>query len=68
MLTKADVEARLKIAGAYWIANADDQHEIWLTHWGWSFWVPIAAPGATMYEEDLVEIEQEICASKPPTP
>jgi len=65
LLTKAQVEARLLALGAYWAANMDDVHELWITRWGFSIWVPIAAPNADMYEEDLREIEAEIIRSKP---
>lgn len=68
MVPKATVEARLKRAGAFWLCDADDQHEIWGTPWGFEVWVPIAGPLRGMYEEDLAEIEADIVGSRPRSP
>ena len=65
-MSKAEVEARLILVGAFWLTTMDDQYEVWGTAWGFHLWVPIASPTAAMYEEDVAEIEEEIVRSKGP--
>ena len=65
LLTKAEAEARLERLGARWMSDLDDFHSFWLTAWGFSFCVPLAGPSRGMYEDDLMEVEAEILASKP---
>ncbi len=63
-VSKDEVEARLKGLGAFWATNVDDQHAVWMLPNGFQIWVPLVAPDATMYEDDLIEIEEEIRAAK----
>lgn len=65
MLTKEEVEERLKAAGAFWLCDADDLHEVWATAWGFETWVPTAGPFRGLVEEDLAEIVADIEASRP---
>lgn len=56
-MTKAEIEARLRAAGAYYAGEMDDLHEIWITNSGVSFTVRCAGPFGTVDPEDLAEIE-----------
>lgn len=64
-MTKGEIEARLRAAGAFYAADADDLHEMWATPWGFVIWVPMAGPFGELDEADLLEIEQEIRDSRP---
>ncbi len=66
LLSKHEVEARLKALGAFYLTDADDLHEIWGTTWGFHIWVPMAGPFGGLHEADLIEIEDDIRRSKPP--
>ena len=69
LLSKHEVEARLKALGAFYVTDADDVHEVWGTAWGFHIWVPIAGPFAgRLHEDDLIEIEDELRRSKPRFP
>lgn len=65
MLPKAEVEARLMRLGAFWSSDVDEVHQLWVTGWGFEIQVPIAGPMRGMYEDDLIEIEQDIINSRP---
>lgn len=66
MPTKQEVEARLRRLGAFYVADMDDLHELWVTAWGHCVFVPLAGPNRTdLDEEDVLEIEGGIRASKP---
>jgi hypothetical protein len=64
-VSKAEIEARLRAAGAMYAADLDDLHELWVTAWGFEITVRCAGPFGTLDEEDLVEIELEIRVSRP---
>lgn len=64
-MTKAEIEARLQAAGAFYLSDADDLHEIWGTTWGFVVWVPMAGPFGSLDEETFLKIEFDILRSKP---
>jgi hypothetical protein len=64
-VTKAEIERRLKAAGAYYLCDLDDLHEVWVTYWGMEFTVRCAGPYGTLDEKDLLAIEFDILSSKP---
>lgn len=62
---KDAIEARLRAAGAFYLCDLDDLHEVWCTPWGFEITVRCAGPFGTLEEADLVEIEQAIRDSRP---
>ncbi len=64
-MTKDEIERRLRAAGAMYMADLDDLHELWCTPWGFQITVRCAGPYGNLDEEDLAEIEAEIRASRP---
>jgi len=68
LLSKRQVEERLKALGAFYVMDVDDVHEVWATVWGFHVWVPIAGPWGGLDEDDMLEIEDDIRRSKPKWP
>jgi hypothetical protein len=64
-VTKDEIEARLRAAGAFYTSDVDDLHELWATPWGFEIWVPMAGPFGQLDEEDVLEIEESIRSSRP---
>ena len=67
-MKKEEIDARLRATGAFYVADMDDAHELWATSWGFEVWVPVAGPFGDIDEQDLLEIIDEILASKPGGP
>ncbi len=66
LLSKVEIEARLRGLGCYYGADMDDRHELWITPWGLGFWIPIAGPMAPGLDVDhWEEIEADILRTKP---
>lgn len=65
-MTKQEIAERLRAAGAFYVMDVDDLHELWITPWSFEIWVPVAGPFGQIDEADLLEIEAEIIASRPP--
>lgn len=66
MLSKAEIEARLKSLGCTYLLDADDLHEVWMTLWGDTFWIPMAGPHCPGLDADhWADIEADIERSRP---
>ena len=64
-MTKSEITRRLTSAGAYYLCDLDDVHELWVTNWGLEFTVRCAGPHGSIDEDDLLAIEFDILSSKP---
>lgn len=64
-MTKAQIEARLQAAGAFYVFDLDDLHEVWATPWGFTITVRCAGPFGALDEDDLQAIVDDILASRP---
>lgn len=66
-MKKHEIEAKLRAAGAFYLMDADDLHEVSATAWGHHFWVPMAGPFGAIDPDHLAEILADIEARRPRT-
>lgn len=64
-MQKPEIEALLKAAGAFYVSDWDDLHEMWATAWGATFMIPMAGPFGELDEQDVREIIEAISLSRP---